>query len=167
MDSHRSSRRRRGNRSGDAERAGSGRFVERFIGFGRVAHGGNDFVFNTNGFDFNIDGLGVNTDGFSFCDLFFFFEFVCVIQPAASIKSANSNQSDAPVKSAPSVPASSWKGLSDPQASWPKLPLLRRHRDPCRIPFLSGGPLAPWSGCSLMEDSARPNVCFLAAGWFV
>ena len=99
MDSHRSSRRRRGNRSGDAERSGSGRFVERFIGFSRVAHGGNDFDFNTNGFDFNIDG-------FSFCDLFVFFEFVYVIQPAA------------PVKSAPSVPAFSWKGLSDLRASY-------------------------------------------------
>ena len=150
MDSHRSSLGRRGSRCWDIERSGSGRFIERFIGFGRVAYGRNDFAFNADGFGF-CDLLAFNIDGFGLCDLFVFFQFVYVIQPVASVKSGISIQSDAPVKSAPSVPASSWERLSGSQASWPKLPLLARHRDPCRIPFLSALWL-PRSGCGLVKD---------------
>ena len=138
MDSHRSSLGRRGSRCWDIERSGSGRFIERFIGFGRVAYGRNDFAFNADGFGF-CDLLAFNIDGFGLCDLFVFFQFVYVIQPAASVKSA------------PSVPASPWERLSGSQASWPKLPLLARHRDPCRIQFLSALWL-PRSGCGLVKD---------------
>ena len=75
MDSHRSSLGRRGSRCWDIERSGSGRFIERFIGFGRVAYGRNDLAFNADGFGF-CDLFAFNIDGFGLCDLFVFFQFL-------------------------------------------------------------------------------------------